>query len=793
MIGQTISHYRILSKLGAGGMGVVYCAHDEQLHREVAIKLLPPEAIGDDAARQRLIREAQLASGLNHPHICTIYEVGDVAGLAFISMERVEGRSLDELVGARGLSADTVVRYGTQIADALAFAHERGVIHRDLKCSNVLITTDGRVKVLDFGLAKRVVGLDPNAPAELSRALTETGAIVGTPQYLAPELLRGDAADARSDIWSLGITLYEMSSGMRPFSGSTPMELGAAILQAPPEPLPTRVPAGLAAVIARCLAKDPTLRYRQAGEVRAALEGLAPSVSSGSMALPQPLAQPASVHRGRTWLWVGAAAMLLLATSVWLDLAGIRSRLFLGGDSERITSLAVLPLDNFSHDPEQQYFADGMTEELITVLAQIGTLRVISRTSVMGFKGTTLSLPEIGRKLGVDAIVEGSVQRSGGRVRITAQLIRAGNDQHMWAQSYERDLSDALALQDEVASAIAKEVQAHLTPKQQAKIASGRSVSPRAYELYLRALNASRRWDHRSDQAALEFLEQALQEDSTFAPTWAVLGLIYLAHPGPPSEHAAEVAHARRAADRALTLDPDLGLAHSLKAQIEYQQDWNWAAAERDFKRASELTPSLFEAHHQYSHLLLDMGRIKESLEQSRTALALDPLNTAATLHMGWHFLAAGQFEQSIPQYEATLRLDPSYSAAYVQLSMAHELVGRHDAASSAWNKYLDLTGSSDSLKMRAIIAARRGRTDEARGMLSKLIDRVSRGEQSAYDVGVVLAQLGRKDEAFRWLDRSVTEHEEQVTSLQSDPFLTALRTDPRFKLLLRRMGLPAS
>jgi len=801
MIGQRFSHYRILSELGRGGMGVVYCAHDEHLQREVAIKVLPREAVADETARHRLMREARMASQLNHPHICTIYEVGDAEGLAYIAMERVEGRPLDLLIGSRGLPAESVVRYGTQIADALAYAHEHGVIHRDLKCANVLVTADGRVKVLDFGLAMRVTAGEVGATTQLSRALTESGAIVGTPQYLAPEILRGDVADARSDLWSLGVVLYEMASGARPFRGVTEIELGAAILNEPPEPLPARVPSGLAAIVDRCLAKDPAQRYRQAGEVRAALEGLVSGGRSGATPAMQGGPRPREARRGRAWLWAAAAALVLLAAVVLLDVAGMRTSLFRSRDTGPITSLAVLPLVNFSRDPDQQYFADGMTEQLITTLAQIGALRVISRTSVMGFKGTTLPLPEIGRKLGVDAIVEGSVQRSGDRVRITAQLIRAASDQHMWAQTYERNLRDALALQDEVAGAIAKELQAHLGPQQQQKIASTRPVSPKGYELYLRALDAYRRFDRRSRQAALEFLKQAVKDDSTYAPAWAGIGLVYNSNPDQFGARDEVVARARQAVERALALDPDLGLAHSMKANIEYSKDWNWAAAEREFKRAIELTPSLFEAHHHYSHLLMDMGRVEESFEQSRIALALDPLNTAATLHMGWHYLHAGQIDQAIPQYEATLRLDPSYAAAYEQLSWAYALTRRHDEAATALHKYRELAGSSDTLAMSAIIAATRGRTDEALRMVSRLIDGVSRGErgaygvsrgeQDAYAVALVFTALGRKDDAFQWLDRAIKTREAGVTELKQDPFLVALRDDPRFSALLRRIGLP--
>ncbi len=791
MIGRTFSHYRILSKLGSGGMGVVYSAHDEQLHRDVAIKVLQVEAVADETARSRLVREARLASQLNHPHISTIYEVGDAEGIAYIAMELLEGRSLDLVLGSRGLPVETVSRYGAQIADALAYAHEHGVVHRDLKCSNVIVMADGRVKVLDFGLARRLETAEEGGVTRTLQNLTESGVIVGTPHYMAPEILRGGAANARSDLWALGVVLYEMASGARPFRGSTAIELSGVILNEPPEPLPTRVPASLAAIIDRCLAKDPSQRYRQAGEVRAALEGLIFGEHAGAPLSQRSGARARIARPGRGWLWAAAATVLVLGTGALLAFGRMPSLRFWNPGSGKITSLAVLPLDNFSHDPEQQYFADGMTEELITALAQIGALRVISRTSVMAFKGTKLSLPEIARKLGVDAIVEGSVQRSGDRVRITAQLIRAANDQHMWAQSYERDLRDALALQDEVAAAIATQVQAHLTPQQQQKIANTRPVSRRGYDLYLRALDAYRRWDTRSERAALEFLRQAIEEDSTYAPAWAARGLVYLLNPGGPGALADDVARARQSVQRALTIDPDLGLAYSVQAQITHEHDWNWVEGERGYKRAIKLAPNLFDAHHFYSHLLMDTGRIEESLEQSLAALALDPLNTAATLHLGWHYLYAGQFEQAIRQYEATLRLDPSYSAAYDQLSHAYVLSKRPDEALAAWRRHVALTGRTDTLVMNAIFAATRGSTDEALKLVPAVIAGERRGEHDAYDVARVYAVLGRKDDAIHWLERSIQQREIAVRSLKQDPMLLPLRADPRFAGLLRRIGLP--
>jgi len=786
LVGKVLSHYRILEEIGRGGMGVVYRAHDEALRRDVAVKVLPSSFATDPDRLRRFEQEARAAGALNHPNILAIYDFGEHEGSPYVVSELLEGKTLREQMGGRAMPVRKTVDYGIQIARGLSAAHEKRIVHRDLKPENIFVTGDGRVKILDFGIAKLLgpeeVRVDDGRTA--TQSPTEAGVLLGTTGYMSPEQVRGAPVDQRSDLFSLGTVLYEMLSGRRAFGGATPADTMSAILSYDPPSLSALredIPPDLDRTIRRCLDKSTRERFQTAWDLASDLERLAEI---------KPPRMRAHSHRWRLPAAVGVA--LLLGLAALSDVGGLRTRLLPGGHGSPIRSLAVLPLVNFSHNPDQEYFADGMTEQLITSLAQIGTLRVISRTSVMRFKGTALSLPEVGRKLGVYAIVEGSVQRSGDRVRITAQLIRAASDEHMWAQSYERDLRDALALQAEVAGAIAREVQAQLTPRQQQEVASPRTVSPRGYELYLRGLDAYRRWDKRSEQAALEFLNQAIQEDSTYAPAWATIGLVYLVDPGRFGTHDEDVARARQALDRALALDPGLGLAHAVKGEIEYQQDWNWAAAERDLKRAIELSPSLFEAHHSYSHLLMNMGRVEESLEQSRSALALDPLNTAATLHMGWHYLYAGQFDRAIPEYEATLRLDPSYAAAYAQLTWVYAQTRRFDEATAALNKYGELTGSSDTLAMGAALAAMRGRTVEALKMLSVLIDRANREQGRAYDVATIYALLGRKDDAFHWLDRAFKKREESLLELKVDPFLEGLRSDPRFAVLLRRIGVPA-
>jgi eukaryotic-like serine/threonine-protein kinase len=788
LVGKVLSHYRILEQIGRGGMGVVYRAHDEVLRRDVAVKVLPSSFATDPDRLRRFEQEARSAGALNHPNILAIYDFGEHEGSPYVVSELLEGKTLREQMGGRAMPVWKAVDYGIQIARGLSAAYEKRIVHRDVKPENIFVTNDGRVKILDFGIAKLLVPEEVRVEEgkTATQSPTEAGVLLGTTGYMSPEQVRGAPVDHRSDLFSLGAVLYEMLSGRRAFEGATPADSMSAILSYDPPSLSSLredIPPDLDRTIRRCLEKSTRERFQTAWDLASDLERLAgtkpPRKEAHSHRLPLPAA-------------VGLGLAVLLGLAALSDVGGLRTRLLTGGHASPIRSLAVLPLVNFSHNPDQEYFADGMTEQLITTLAQIGTLRVISRTSVMRFKGTALSLPEIGRKLGVYAIVEGSVQRSGDRVRITAQLIRAASDEHLWAQTYERDLSDALALQAEVAGAIAREVQAKLTPRQQLEVASTRTVSRRGYELYLRALDAYRRWDKRSEQAALEFLNQAIREDSTYAPAWATIGLVYLVEPGQFGTRDEDFAHARQALDRALALDPALGLAHAVKAEIEYKRDWNWVAAERDLKRAIELAPSLFEAHHSYSHLLMNMGRVEESLEQSRSALALDPLNTTATLHMGWHYLYARQFDRAIPEYEATLRLDPSYAAAYAQLAWVYGLTRRFDEATAALNKYRELTGSPNALPMGAALAARRGRTDEALKMLSELIDGANRGQGRAYDVATIFALLGRKNDAFHWLDRAFNKHEESLLELKVDPFLEGLRSDPRFAALIRRIGIPA-
>ena len=448
-LGARLGHYTIVERLGSGGMGEVYRARDDTLGRDVALKVLPSEVLGDATARERLLREARTASSLNHPHICTIYEVGEQGDQVFIAMEVVEGRPLVELIGGTGLSPATVLRYGIQVADALAHAHGRGVIHRDLKSANVMVTPDGCTKVLDFGLARRVATEGAATITAPGLSLTETGAVVGTPHYLSPEALHGGKADARSDIWALGVLLHEMVAGELPFAGQTAFEVGVAIMHSPPNPLPESVPPGLRTVVGRCLEKEPGQRYQCAGEVRAALEAQQ-SDPNATVAVPAAPARGtvgrARPARRRTGLAAGIAAILLVVSVVVLNRGVLIERIRTFGGPEPIRSLAVLPLENLSRDPEQAYFADGITQELSTHLARISALRLIAYGSVMGLARSQKSLSDIGRALRVAAVLRGSVRQDAGRVRITVQLVQVATGKLLWADSYERALRDVLTL-----------------------------------------------------------------------------------------------------------------------------------------------------------------------------------------------------------------------------------------------------------------------------------------------------------------------------------------------------------
>ena len=771
MTGRTFGRYQLRELVAVSGMGVVYRAWDPALACVVAIKLVSEDTIPDESARRQLYAEARIASSLNHANICRIKDVIEESGQAGIVMEFVEGQVLTHAIPAHvGLPFDVVVEYGIQIADAVCHAHEHDVVHRDLKSGNVMVNRDGQIKLLDFGLSK--IQRRSEVPSSLENADTKdtSDAIVGTPPYWAPEVLKHYPSDTRSDIWSLGVLLYEMASGQMPFKGATIIELGSAILHGAPLPLPENVQESLSKIIYRCLRKEMGQRYQHAGEIRAALEAIE---QNGNR-------RPSSVR---------------------LQLPAIRS-------------VAVLPLENLSGVPEQEYFADGLTESLITALAKIGGLRVISRTSVMQYKHAQKTLPQIARELSVDAIVEGSVRRDGDRVRITAELIEGRTDQHLWTESYDRDLSDILALQSQVAAAIATEIRAKLSPSNESlpgsaldpslletidptsdSIKPSTSVNPKAYDLYLRGRYF---WNNRATdedfRKAIEYYKRAIEIDPQSALPYAGLAhCLFLMGAGEYGFRApAEVMpKAKEAALRALSFDDSIAEAHLSLAMVKFRFEWDWKGAEKHLKRAIELNHGYSVARYLYTIYLLALGRFDEAFGEAQMARQLSPVSADVHFSLGLLLYASGQNEQAIEHLRDTVAMDAKFPLPHLVLGLTFGRKGRFDEAIAEFKRALAIAGPRPLWSgYLGQMYALSGRTKDAVEILNDL----RAGSKHQYVPPVAFAfvysGLGKIDDAFHWLEKAVDERDGLLIYLKVGSAFDGLRSDRRFSEVLARVGL---
>jgi serine/threonine protein kinase/tetratricopeptide (TPR) repeat protein len=793
LVGQTLGHYHILQKLGAGGMGEVYLAHDAHLDREVAIKVLPPGAISDEHARKRFRKEAIALSKLNHPNIATIFDFDTQQGVDFLVMEYLTGITMSERLAAGRLPEREVIRLGVQLAEGLSAAHEQAVVHRDLKPGNLRLTADGRLKILDFGLAKLRMPAAPNAVTE---SLTETRGMAGTLPYMTPEQLLSGEIDARTDVHAAGSVLYEMATGERPFADLDDSQLIGAILSRqplPPTKLNPKLSVELERIITKCLEKEPENRYQSAKELAVDLRRLRPGTSNAA-ATERKLSKRPRAKSMAVCVVILAVLMLLLLA---FNLGHWRGRLLSRAQVPHIESLAVLPVKNFSGDPNQEFFADGMTDALIAGLAQINAVKVISRTSAMHYKGTNETLPQIAKELNVDGIVEASVVRSKDKLRLTVQLIDARWDRHLWARDYERDMTDVLALQSELVQAIAGEIRVRLTPQENERLKTARRVDPEVYDTTLKA-RATLDYATREGQIrqSIKLFQKAVDLDPTYAPAWAGLGEAtwYLAAAGFEFVSPSEVRdRAIAASERALELDENLPEAHEARATIAVDAEWDVAKAQQHYERALELRPGYAVAHNLYGQILtvplLQFDEARRHLDQARE---LDPLSPWNDINLIVWWGKQGRYERAIKEGErATLR-NPSLWIIVWHLGLDRLALGQPSQAADEFEAALKLLQPDRPVSVLAPLGLAyglMGRRADAAKILAEMERAAQKRYISPFQLAVVHSGLGQMDQAFRLLDQALEQRTPSLvycTRHRADS--VALRRDPRWELFTDRL-----
>jgi len=786
LIGKTLSHYKIIEKLGEGGMGVVYKAEDLALGRTVALKFLPPDSVAREEDKARLVHEARAAAALLHPNICPVYEIAEAEGRTFISMANIEGRSLKGRIEEGPLPLDEALSIARQLGDALAAAHAKGIIHRDIKPANILLTTDGRPMLMDFGLAK-VSG---------TTKLTRTGTTMGTVAYMSPEHVQGREADHRSDIWALGAVLYEMVSGRPPFGGDYEAAMLYSILNEEPAPLSGEgkdVPAGFDGILAKALAKDPARRYQHAAELVADLDALA----RDSEALPAGRARTANRlggvwKRWRPWQRVTAAsaALAVIAGLLWMGVA------IWTGHGGTIDSIGVLPLVNLSGDSEKEYLAQGVTEQLSTKLgAAMGTqVRVVSQQTMRQFKDSKEPMPEIGRRIRVKALVEGSLIFAGDRVEIIVNLIDAARDRIIWSDRYEGSISDILNMQSEIVQTIGTKVGARLMDDARAELARREAVDQRAYEAFLRGRYLVNMGTVESLKSGIEKCNEALRIDPRYAAPWAVLVDAYLFQMQVSSLPEQELRDlVRQAGRRAEEVAPGSWVAEYILAYIAYD-DWDWEAAGRHFERALRLNPNESGVHLMYGQYLMNVNRKNEALEHILKSYQLDPLSAFVAANVGFQLWGLKKYDEALHQAEEALLLDKNNWVAHWLKGAVFIDTGRYREAVAEIESSRRLLGVPGYAVVGHLGYARAklGDRSGAEALIKELEENALQGRVDPVLAATIYAGLGRTDDAFASLERGFRERSATLITLLSRnwPGWRDLENDPRFGDLMRRTGL---
>jgi serine/threonine protein kinase/tetratricopeptide (TPR) repeat protein len=788
--GIRLGPYEVVAPLGAGGMGEVYKARDTRLGREVAVKVLPGELAADPDRLRRFEQEARATAALDHPNILAVFDIGTHEGTPYIVEQLLEGESLRQRLRSGPLTPAKAVEFGVQIAQGMAAAHEKGIVHRDLKPENLFITKEGRIRILDFGLAR--LQLDAEGGPVQSQAATEEtptreGKVLGTPGYMAPEQVRGLAADARSDIFAFGCVLHEMLSGKRAFEGATHTDIAAAILAMDPPPLTTGVAPALAQLTRRCLEKRPEERFSTAHDLAFALEAVSSSGAAISATGP---GRTVERPRGRA-LVAGAVAVLLLVAAALLGVRHLRHHPATSGVAPTAPSIAVLPFANLSGDKEQEYFSDGLSEELMGLLTKVKALHVAGRTSSFALKGKDISLAEIGRQLHVATVLEGSVRRSGDHLRVSVALVSATDGYQLWAETYDRTMSDVFAVQDDIAGEVVAALKVALLPEERPTSTRRRTTSLEAYAQYLLGNRLHEGNSPESWRRAVEAYENAIRLDSGYAPAYAGLAvaendLSSLAETFSEMEEWEQ--KARSAAETALSLDPALASAYVARATIlraAFPPDC--AGAQADFEQALALDPGDASVRTWYSWFLAYLGRLPEAIAEARKAVNLDPLSGTAWHVLGAHLVTSGDLPAAREALARAIKISPEDVTSYWYLGVASLLQKDPKAALAEFGRAVGV------FRLSGVAVAEHdlGHAKESQQALDELIAR--NADVAAYQIGGVYAWRGEEDKALEWLDRALAQRDLGLLYVKTDPLLAKMRSDPRYKALLCKMRFPGA